>query len=494
MRKSSWVVAAVMVVGLLGWRGIEAVRPRPDAPARAAGAVRQPMTVQVAPAARHNLARWASYSGEVRAHSTVDVFPRISGVVAEVRVREGDLVAAGQVVARLDPREFRFQAEQARAAVNTQRVQVEQARAAVRTQRLQVEQARAGLATQRARLAQLLAGPAPEQIRQAEEQVRQAKAAVEFSAAQLRRTEELFEQGFVARQAVDSARMDYEVQQARLRAAEAQLNLLRQGPRAEEVEVARGQLRQAEVAFQQAQSQAAQAEVALRQAESVLAQSEVSLRQAETLLAESAVRAPAEGVVARRAVDPGDTVTPSTLLMQVVDIDPVEIAAPVSERDLGRVAVGMPAAVRVDALPDRMFAGRLARVGPVLATETRTAEIRVEVANPDASLRPGMAARVELVLEQRLGVIAVPIEAVVEREGRRVVFVVTDGLAQARQVETGLTDGMRIEIVRGLRPGENVVVTGQETLRDGTQVLVAGPGTSPRGPRRVPTRPGGDRP
>ncbi len=437
--------------------------------------------VRTEPARLSSVVVRATYAGEVQATGTADVFARLSGVVEEVRVREGDVVRPGQVLVVLDPRELRYQVEQARAAVRTQEVAVQQAQAAVQTQRLQVEQARANLQAQQARLRQLLSGAPPEQVRQAEEQVRQAQAAVEYSRAQLRRTEELYQQGFVAQQAVDAARTDLAIQEARLRAAEEQLKLLRRGPSAEEVEVVRSQVRQAEAALRQAEAQLAQARVSLQHARSVLAQARTNLRQAEALLAERIVRAPVRGVVASVGVDLGDSVSPATRLVQLVRISPVEVTISVPERDLGQIRPGMEAVVRADAFPDRTFSGRVVRLSPVVSSETRTATVRVEVQNSDFALRPGMTARVELTLARRERAVTVPVYAVVERDGERVVFVVEGGVARARPVVLGISDGRQVEVVRGVRAGEAMVVAGQETLRDGMPVRSAG---QPVGERR----------
>ncbi|MDR5709261.1 MAG: efflux RND transporter periplasmic adaptor subunit [Armatimonadota bacterium] len=475
------VVLFLLLTGLVGlgaWRVLSALQSRQGAQIPASGppaAGPRVAVVRTEPARLGSLAVRATYVGEVQATGTAEVLPRISGVVQEVRVREGDLVRPAQVLVVLDPRELHYQVEQARAVARTQEVAVEQARAVVRTQEVAVEQARANLQTQQARLAQLLAGAPPEQIRQAEEQVEQARAAVDYSRGQLRRTEELYRQGFVAQSAVDAARTDLAVQEARLRAAEEQLKLLRRGPSAEEVEVARSQMRQAEAALHQAEAQMQQARLTLRHAQSVLAQARTSLRQAESLLAERIVRAPVSGVVASVAVDPGDSITPATRLVQLVRISPVEVALSVPERDLGRIRPGMEATVRADAFPGRVFSGRVSRMGPVLSSETRTATVRVEVPNSDFALRPGMTARVELVLSRRERVVTVPLHAVVEGNGARVVFVVEGGVARARTVELGISDGEQVEVVRGVRVREPVVVAGQEVLRDGMPVRLVDP-------------------
>src|SRR3990172_7215356 len=269
MRRAVVIIVVLAVAGLVGWRTAEVIRTRQAQSAPAGPARARAVAVRAVPAARGTITTRASYAGEVTARARVDVVSRIGGVVAGIPVQGGDLVQKGQVVTRLDPKELRFQVEQARASASTQRVQVEQARVT--------------LATQEARLAQLLAGAPPEQIRQAEEQVRQARANLEYSRQQLKRAEELYTQGFVSGQAVEAARLDVVLEETRLRSAEEQLNLLRGDPRPEEIDVARRQVEQAEVALRQAQSQ--------------LAQVEVTLRQAQAPLAGGTVRAPAAGVV-----------------------------------------------------------------------------------------------------------------------------------------------------------------------------------------------------
>lgn len=479
MRRWVGLAVGVGLLALGAWRVQGALQAR-----RQAAAPQAPRfaVVQVEQVSLGSVVREAAYAGDVRAAATVDVLARVPGVVAQVLVRDGDRVQAGQVVVQLDPRELRYELDRALASRDAQRVQVQQAEANLRTLEVQVQQARVAVEVQQARLRQLLAGTPPEQVRQAEEQVRQARANVEYAQAQLRRTEELFRQGFVAQQAVDAARTEVTVQEARLRAAEQQLALLRRGPSAEELEVARGQVRQAEVALRQAQAQAAQARVALEHARRLLAQAEVNVRQARTLLADSVVRAPVAGVVAGRAVDPGDTVSPAARLLQVVRTDPAVVAFPVPEGELWALRAGGAVVVAVDALPGRTFPGRVARTSPLVSLETRTAEVTVEVPNPDGLLRPGMTARVRAVLARREGVVTVPVEAVVRRGGRAVVFVVEGDVARERSVTTGLSDGRRVEVRTGLRPGERVVVAGQDALRDGVAVR------TPEGFRLAPRR------
>jgi len=130
------------------------------------------------------------------------------------------------------------------------------------------------------------------------------------------------------------------------------------------------------------------------------------------------------------------------------------------------------------------FEGTVLRIAPAIDPQSRTFRVEVLVANPDLRLRPGMFVRASIVIERRDDVVTVPPDAVVERDGRLTVFVVeyakTPGQevaqesAQAREVSIGLVSDAAVEITNGLKPGDRVVVSGQDTLKDGTRVIVRG--------------------
>ena len=458
-RKTILILAAVVLFALLAWRTSAALRIRQaqssNNAARPAGAI-----VQTVPAARATLELRARHVGEVTAQSGVDITPRISAVVVGIPVAEGQAVRRGEVLVRLDPKDLRFESAQARAGYNMARVQVDAAGAA--------------LTTQRARLSQVLAGPAAQQLRQAEEAVRQAQAAVAFSRQQVRRQEELLAQGYVSQQQVDTARLDLTAQEARLRTAEEALALLQREPRPEAVQIARAQVTEAEVAH--------------RQAISRLAQARVTMQQADSRLAESRVVAPVDGLIGRRLVEPGQAVTPATPLVRLIDVDPAVVTVAIIERDLSRIRLGLTVKVLTDALPGQTFTGRLAAISPTLSTTTRTAELRIEVPNPDRRLRPGMFVSVELLLARAENAVAVPADAVLERPEGPTVFVIRGQTAEARRVDVGISSEGLVEIVKGVAAGEAVAIAGHRTLRDGAQVIVPGPGG---GQRRTPGGQGG---
>lgn len=170
----------------------------------------------------------------------------------------------------------------------------------------------------------------------------------------------------------------------------------------------------------------------------------------------------------------GQLVAQGTEVAQIAPTDRLVAEVDLLGPDLARVRPGMPARVRHNAWEDRDFEGSLVRLAPTLDSTTRTLRADVAVENPDGLLRPGMFVEVTLIAERREEVPVVPREAVTERGGVKVVFVLDGTRVARREVVLGLGDDEQVEVRKGVEVGERVVVRGMETLIDGTRVRVTG--------------------
>jgi membrane fusion protein, multidrug efflux system len=191
-------------------------------------------------------------------------------------------------------------------------------------------------------------------------------------------------------------------------------------------------------------------------------------------LTDTTVLSPVTGFVGKRNLDPGAYAGANTPLLSVVDLSTVRMVANLVEKDFKRVQRGAEADVEVDAFPGETFVGSVSRVAPVFDPATRTATMEIEVPNPGARLKPGMYARVRLVTGRNVNALTVPRAAVVDIEGKRGVYQIEQDVARFREVQTGLTDAERVEILGGLAEGATVVTTGSVAIRDGERVQVAG--------------------
>lgn len=201
-----------------------------------------------------------------------------------------------------------------------------------------------------------------------------------------------------------------------------------------------------------------------------LASLRASLELSELQLSYTRIRAPIDGVVSERLIKAGNMVSQNEVLFRITDFDPLLARMHVPERELGRLAPGQPAHLTVDALPGEDFKGHVDRISPVVDPESGTFRVTVRIETGLDRLKPGMFGRLRIIHETRDGAVLVPTEALMHDDGKASLFVVEDGTAKRRTVTTGYREDDRTEIREGVAPGEQVVVVGQATLKDGARV------------------------
>lgn len=210
---------------------------------------------------------------------------------------------------------------------------------------------------------------------------------------------------------------------------------------------------------------------ALTIAEAMAQASKAQIGALATRLGENKLVAPMDGVVASRRLDPGALVGPTTgAVLTVVRIDTLRVFVAVTERDAAALAVGQPARVTVDALPGQSFEGQVVRLAPSFDPISRTLDAEVHLPNPKRELRPGMYGRAFIRLAVHPQAVVVPATAVQISNRQRHVFVVEGEKARKRAVETGVDAGTWLEILSGVKGGEEVVIAGADGLADSMTV------------------------
>lgn len=252
-----------------------------------------------------------------------------------------------------------------------------------------------------------------------EAQLTSAIAAANLNRSRLKRSEELFEKKFISAQALDEARENLNQTNAR--------------------------------------------------------EAEVRARLAKTL-----IRAPFEGVTGLRQVSPGAYARAGQDVARLEGIGTLKLDFRVPEAYLRQIRNGQSVMVTVDAYAGENFSGTIYAIEPSVDEATRTVLLRARLPNPGVRLKPGMFARVSLVLAQRENALVVPEQAIVPRGDGRFVFRVVDGRAVLTKVETGLRRPGEVEVTAGLEAGQAIVADGQLRLRDGAAVSVFAPKQKPQ--------------
>jgi membrane fusion protein (multidrug efflux system) len=181
-----------------------------------------------------------------------------------------------------------------------------------------------------------------------------------------------------------------------------------------------------------------------------------------------------DGVVNKAFVEAGASITPAVPLFQVIDIDEIEVRTQIPERYVSRVNAGMGAEVRLISYPGRIFRSTVNKLAPAMDPMTRTREARIFVENRDHALKPGMFGEIRIIMNEKRGAVTIPSSAVVDRDGRSLVYLVgADGNAVELEPSIGIVEGERLSVNSGVKPGDQVVVIGQQNLNNGDKVTVA---------------------
>ena len=189
-----------------------------------------------------------------------------------------------------------------------------------------------------------------------------------------------------------------------------------------------------------------------------------ALAKKTDLAATFSLNSPIDGIVVERNATVGASVGTDANLFKIIDLSRVWIDADVFEKDLPRVRPGQEVKLTVTAFPESTFSGRVILINSVVDPETRTVKVRTEVANPDGRLKPDMFANVQIVTDLNRAAISIPQSAVLNDEGKTIVFVAEGNGYKKRQVQAGIQNNDRVEIVDGLSAGDKVVVKGNYLL------------------------------
>jgi len=219
-------------------------------------------------------------------------------------------------------------------------------------------------------------------------------------------------------------------------------------------------------------------QVALEESTAKLASSEARLQLGKAKLAQSTILAPFTGVVGLRSVGFGDYVPVGKPLITLTNVDPIKVDFRVPEIFLGSVKVGQVIQVKVDAVPDATFAGKIFAIDPVVDVNGRAIRLRATIPNADLVLKPGLFARISITVAQRNNALVIPEMAVVPDGDGKIVYIVEDGKAKRVRVELGRRLPGKVEIAKGLAPEMQIVTGGQMRLREGSTVAIKARRTS----------------
>ena len=455
---------------------------------------------------RPELRSTVTSSGEVRPIQFVNLTSEVQGRIDDITKKEGDPVQKGEILVRLDPNQLESSADAQLAAFQS-------AQDEVRSSQSQVSAAQNGLAQAEQSLnqAQVAVENARQGVITAQTEVDRAQVELNAANREMKRNEQLLESGVISRQAFDESRDRVESARAALNTSRARLESQRISVKDSQARVASQQ-----VAVKDARRQVQAAGISVSSSQSRAEQQAAVLRGQRNQRDKTVVVAPINGVIAEIPSKVGTFAVAglsTTALMTIADMSEINVEVKVDETEIDKVAVGQKAKIKVDAFGDAELEGEVLQKTPLAVGKSQTSgglsvninvqeakEFRVVIRllnlTPEmqSGLRPGMSATATITTTTANDVIAVPLQAVIEKkpesspthEGAaptatpsekpkpiKGVYVLEDNKAKFVAVETGITGESDIQIISGLSAGQEVI-TGPSrvlnTLKEGTLV------------------------
>ena len=373
--------------------------------------------VQVITAQKQTLSKELDLTGDVVATRTVVIRNSVEGPVAFCPWREGDSVTKGELLVKIDRPMYQAEMLASRAAVEVAR----------------------------ARLADLTAGVRKEEQVKAAQKVRQLKSLAKFAKKDRDRVARLVETGALPEEALEKASLAYIKADADLISARETYQILKSGPTRNDIDV----------------------QTAL------VKETEARLAIARAKLEECTINAPFDGIITRVEAMPGDLASARSALLTMMDTSSIVVRFNVPESESAMLNRKTPILISYDALGSKPYPAQILRVYPQIDPKTRTRTVE-SVPESAHNLVPGMFARVRLTTQKAVDTIVVPEKVVLTMEnGSSAAFVVKDLVSEKRSIKLGIENGSCIQVLEGIRAGEQVIISGQEKLKPGTRVKLS---------------------
>ena len=397
---------------------------------------------------------------------------------------EGTFVKKGDEVVRFDPTRYETALEEANATLQVSQAELRKAKEDQEAQRqkLLAEIARFEAEVRLAKLDldNLRKKPFRDELERARMEV--AKTKVAFDNADKRRSllPELVDKGFITKSALEEAELKYFETKANLQAGQFELEKLSKGATQEELEKAQIRLEQAKIALERAQngmkSQLQSLEAAVEREKANVEKAKSLIEKSGSRLKATVARAPRDGLVvyakaggekSSEKIQLGIIPFEGQPLIYLPDISTMVADAEVNEIDIGKVTVGGPVEVRLEAYPGGIFHGKILKIGSLAkfrqsrtgnATGIKVFDVTVKIEEKDPRLKPGLTATLDIIVDRQEDVISVPLPAVVSRKGEHLVFVANGGKIEERKVVLGPSNEQSIIVQKGLRPGEQLIL------------------------------------
>jgi len=383
----------------------------------------QGLMVKTTKVIKRDLTTTVFTTGRIKPALEDEIVSRTSGIIDQILVKRGDRVEEGQLLAVIDRDNLEYKLEIAKAKYEAAEAEFQMAKRDLEEKK----------------------GDALRELEKAELEYEQVISEYEIN-------KELFEKGAISKKDLEVSESNLKMLEIRLNKAQSEVNKLEDTGFYEEL---------------------------IKSKQAALEQCLAELKEVEMEVERRYIKASIEGIVLDVLVEEGTMVQPGTPLFSLGNIDTLEIKGEVNEFDVIKLEPGQRVKITGDGFSNKEYLGVLKEIAPAAITRIigqssrTTVEIIVEITSPDSSIRPGFSANMEIITKEKKDIPVLPLECVKNRDGKSYVFLVReDGTVEEREVGTGISNDLYIEIVDGLSEGDIVVANPGENLKSGQKVIV----------------------
>lgn len=375
------------------------------------------VSVSVVPAKKADIFSEINLVGTVEAIQEAKISAKIGGRIDQIFVKEGDTVQPSQTLIQLDKSDLILVVEQAKTTVNMAK----------------------------ANLNKVLAGTRSEMIEQTKARLNQALEQLSNVRKDWEKMKELHGAGAISKQTIEKTETQYKIAQQDVKAAKESLKMAESAATKEDINLVLAQINQAQAALASANHQ----------------------------LTNTSINAPIGGMITQKIANTGEMASPGVPLLIIKDISIVKIKSAISENLIKYASIGKPVKIKLEAYPDKSFNGTIQQIGSTVNPTTRTFELEIHVSNQNRLIRPGMFARVGMILDHHKNVLTIPAESIFNKGEDSYTYIVKNNTAHlSPKLTLGISDMEKVEVSKGVSYGQEVVIRGMENLFDGIKVIV----------------------
>ena len=407
----------IVIIGFLAFRIINTLKERQQEEAQKSQIIEEiVIPVRTALVEKGEVNSFLKVTGVVEANETVRVTSEIMGQAKEIKVKDSEEIKKGDVLIVLGNEQIK----------------------------IQVAQAQATLDSIQASYDKIKSGARPQEIKQAESAVLQAKINRDGAEENYLRMEKLFSEKAISEQQYEQAKNQYEIADAQYQSARESYELVIEGASEEDLKSFEAQVRQAKAALDIAKYQ----------------------------LKNTQITAPISGKATSITVSSGEMISPSMPLLTIIDVSRIFVKVGISEKDISKIKIGQTVVLEIDAFPEEIFKGEVVSKGVAVDQISKTLEVKIEILQPEVVIPIGVFARGDILVKTNKNALIIPSSALSRKKDGIYVYVIEEGIARQKEVELGIIQDERIEILAGLSVGQEIVVSGNQELEDGLEVNV----------------------